>query len=149
MSKYIAYFLNLLQEQFFQFLWNSIFVALGILIDQLFCRVNRRREFRDINAFVNVKLCTIRNSGKDLIIRPKDNLIIDTIISIYEMDKNGSREYIALGYIANTQENNVCTLRVVHKVKDLDINKKYLYSTRIYRTQPEILFLFNNKERNL
>lgn len=149
MSKFITYFCNFFQEQFFQLLCHRILFVLGFLIDRLMCRLNRKREFQNIEAFVDFKLCTIRNNGNDLIVRYKNSLTIDTIICIYKLDKDGFKEYIALGYIANTQENNICTIRLVHKIANLDIKIKYLYSTRLYRTQSEILLLFNDKERKL
>ncbi|ANZ45484.1 hypothetical protein BED41_10635 [Cloacibacillus porcorum] len=70
---------------------------------------------------------------------------MDIVIKISTTDSNGVLSDVAIGYVANAQDNDVYTIEIVQKMQEINKNVKYIYSTKI--TRQETLCLHNTKGR--
>ena len=110
------------------------------------CKISYAHEFMKFNGFLKkVTLCSVKTNPDCMIIKCKDRLSMDIVIKVSTTDNNGVLSDVAIGYIANTQDNDVYTIKVVQKMQEINKNIKYIYSTKI--TRQETLCLHDTKGR--
>ncbi|MGN0881235.1 hypothetical protein [Cloacibacillus porcorum] len=110
------------------------------------CKISSAHEFMKFNGFLKkVTLCDVKTKPDRMIIKCNERLSMDIVIKISTTDSNGVLSDVAIGYVANAQDNDVYTIEIVQKMQEINKNVKYIYSTKI--TRQETLCLHNTKGR--